>query len=195
MSNLLLPSLPGLAWSVLKTPEWSTTAKRSVSGKSLRMPNWSYPIWHFVLTYEVLRADTLHAELQTLMGFFCARQGSSDTFLLDDPTDDTVSAQAFGTGDGSTRAFQLVRQMGGFIEPVKEINGTPMIYVNGTQTTAFSLGAGGVVTFNSAPANGAALTWSGSFYFRVHFEKDMAEFENFMYQLWTMKKLEIESVK
>ncbi|MDD5247815.1 MAG: DUF2460 domain-containing protein [Rhodocyclaceae bacterium] len=195
MSDLLLPSLPGLAWSVLKTPEWSTSAQRSVSGKELRLPNWSYPIWHFALTYEVLRADAVNTELQTLMGFFCARQGSFDTFLFNDPTDNAVTAQPLGTGDGATKSFQLVRQMAGFVEPVKELNGAPQLFVNGVATSAFSLGTGGVVTFNTAPANGAALTWSGNFYFRVHFEKDLAEFENFLYQLWALKKLEIASVK
>lgn len=195
MSNAIFPTLPGLQLSVTKTPEWSTEIQRAVSGKELRAPLFSYPIWHFSLSYEFLRAGA-QAELQTLLGFFNARQGAFDTFLFTDPSDCSVTDQSFGTGNGTTTQFQLVRTMGSFIEPIRAPNGTPTIKVAGVATGSFSLDAAtGIVTFFTPPTNGAALTWSGNYYFRVRFAKDTADFENFLYQLWQLKKLELVSVK
>lgn len=195
MSNAVFPDLPGIEIRATKTPEWSTEIQQAVSGKELRAANWSYPKWHFTVSYEVLRAGA-EAELQTLIGFFCQRKGAFDNFLFTDPDDCAVTDQPFGTGNGTTTQFQLVRTLGGFIDPVKAPNGTPTIKVAGVATGSFSLDANtGIVTFFSPPTNGAALTWSGSFYFRVRFVRDTADFERFLHDLWQLKKLELVSVK
>lgn len=195
MSNAIFPVLAGLDWNVLKTPVWKTRIQEAVSGKELRAAFMSYPLWKFSLSYTVLRANAANAELQSLMGFFNARQGMFDSFLYSDPTDNSVTGQSFGTGDGSTTAFQLVRSLGGFSEPIQNVNGTPTIYVNGTATAAFTLGSTGVVTFTTAPAAAAVLTWTGNFYFRCRFLQDSSDFDNFMKDLWTLKKLAFQSVK
>ena len=131
-------------------------------------------------------------EIQSLIAFFNSRQGSFDNFLYSDPSDNTVTAQGFGTGDGVTTAFQLCRSFGGNVEPVMSLNGAPSIYIGGVLKTA---GTGytvsnGMVTFTSAPAAAATLTWTGAYYYRCRFLADEQEFENFMYQLWAVKKLE-----
>jgi uncharacterized protein (TIGR02217 family) len=193
MSNVVFPVLPGLGWSVTKTPHWSTVIQKAVSGKELRAALMSYPLYRIALTYEVLRAGAAYAELQTLIGFFNNRQGAFDSFLYDDTSDNTVTAHSFGTGNGSTTAFQLVRALGGNTEPVMNLNSNPSIYVAGalkTPTTDYTLN-NGMVTFAAAPANGAALTWTGGYYYRCRFLQDSADFENFLYQLWTLKKLEL----
>lgn len=195
MSNAVFPVLAGLDWNVIKTPVWKTRIQEAVSGKELRAALMSYPLWKFSLSYTVLRANAANAELQTLMGFFNARQGMFDSFLYTDPTDNSVANQSFGTGDGSTTAFQLLRSLGGFTEPIQNVNGTPTIYINGTPTAAFTLGSTGVVTFTTAPAPAAALTWSGNFYYRCRFLQDSSEFDNFMRDLWALKKLTFQSVK
>ena len=109
MSNAVFPVLAGLDWNVIKTPVWKTRIQEAVSGKELRAALMSYPLWKFSLSYTVLRANAANAELQTLMGFFNARQGMFDSFLYTDPTDNSVANQSFGTGDGSTTAFQIGR--------------------------------------------------------------------------------------
>jgi uncharacterized protein (TIGR02217 family) len=196
MSNAVFPTLQGLKWGITKTPMWSTKTQKSANGRELRAAYFSYPLWKFSLSYEVLRANAM-AELQTLVGFFNARQGSFDSFLYQDPDDKWVTAQAFGVGDGVTTKFQLVRDYGGFVEPVVATSGTPSIYVAGTLktlTTHYTL-VDGLVTFTTPPASGAILTWTGGFYYRVRFLQDSAEFEQFMYQLWTSKKIEFQSIK
>lgn len=197
MSNAVFPSLAGLGWSVTKTPIFHTSIQRTVNGKELRTAFMPYPLWKFGLTYEVLRADLVNAELQNLMGFFLARQGSYDSFLFTDATDNSVGNQQFGTGNGSQKDFQLIRTYGGYAEPIQNTNSAPVIKDNGaTQSTpsAYSINSTGLVSFVTAPLSGHALTWSGSFYYRVRFDADSADFDNFMYQLWSLKKLDLMSV-
>lgn len=195
MSNSVFPSLPGLGWSVLKTPKFKTISQESVSGKEVRQALMSYPLWDFTLTFSVLRGANGYTEMQTLAGFFNEMLGMYDTWLFDDPSDDSVTAQSFGTGDGTTTAFQLVRTLGGFVEPIQNVNGTPSIYINGVlQSSGYTIGSTGIVTFTTAPA-AAALTWTGNFYFRCRFTLDAAEFEQFAKNLWQLKKMTFVSVK
>lgn len=196
MSDAVFPVLPGLAWDVKKAPIFNTRVQQAASGRELRVGFYSYPLWKFSLAYNVLKADTVNAELQQLMGFFLERGGQFDSFLYSDPTDHQVSGQQFGTGDGSTTAFQLTRTLGGYAMPVNDLNGSPTVYVGGAvqDTASYSISTG-LVTFTTPPANGAALTWEGAFYYRCRFLADTAEFNNFAYQLWELQQLEFQSVK
>jgi len=191
MGNAVFPTLAGVAWPKPKAPIWKTTVQQAVSGRELRAAFRQYPLYKFTLTHDFLRADSTNAELQTLLGFFNARKGSWDSFLYTDPLDNAVTAQSFGTGDGATTQFQLVRSFGGDIEPVMNLNGNPSVYKAGVLQT---LGSGytisnGLVTFATAPANGAALTWTGSYYYRCRFERDSEDFEGFLQDLWSLKKI------
>lgn len=196
MSGEIFPSLPGLKWGVVKTPMWSTKVQKSASGRELRAAYYSYPDWKFSLSYEVLRSG-LMSELEEFVGFFNARQGSFDSFLYQDPDDKAVTVQRFGMGDGVTTQFQLVRNYGGYVEPVFATGGTPLVFVNGVLKSPIShyMLSDGLVTFSTAPAVGAALTWTGDFYYRVRFMQDSADFEQFLYQLWSLKKIEFKSFK
>lgn len=191
MGNAVFPTLAGVAWPKPKAPIWKTAVQQAVSGRELRAAFRQYPVYKFTLTHDFLRADSTNAELQTLLGFFNARKGSWDSFLYVDPLDNAVTAQGFGTGDGATTQFQLVRTFGGDIEPVMNLNGNPSVYKAGVLQT---LGSGytvsnGLVTFATAPANGAALTWTGSYYYRCRFERDSEDFEGFLQDLWSLKKI------
>lgn len=197
MSDAVFPSLPGLKWNVKRANLWKTLKQESVSGKEMSVALMTYPNRRYSLAYEVLRAGA-EAELQTLEGFFNLRQGSHDTFLYSDPDDSAVTDQSFGTGDGSTTVFYLARTRGGFTEPVQALNGAPTIKVAGvTKATPadYSISATGVVTFTSAPANGAALTWTGSYYWRCKFLQDAAEFDQFLQDLWQLQRIEFRTVK
>lgn len=200
MSNIVFPVMPGLSWSVLKAPSTRTLIHQAVSGKELRLSLMSNPLWAFTLTYELLRAGSPFTEYQQLLSFWLDRSGAYDSFLYTDPSDNSVTAQSFGTGNGSTTTFQLLRSIygGGFLEAVQNVNGAPSIYINGvlkTVTTDYTIGSTGIVTFVTAPAAAAALTWTGSFYYRVRFKQDTAEFEEFVNNFWLLKKLELQSIK
>ncbi|MDA8327516.1 MAG: DUF2460 domain-containing protein [Betaproteobacteria bacterium] len=185
----LFPTLPGIQWGVQKSPQFNTVTHRAVSGYEIRAARMQYPLWTFTLSYEFLR-DGAYAELKTLLGFFLQQMGSFSAFCYSDPSDNAVVNQSFATGDGATPSFQITRTYGGFVEPVQNLNGTPQIVVGGTlqAPTAFSI-VNGLVSFATAPAAGAVLTWTGSFFYRVRFVDDHADFSQFMYQLYELKQL------
>lgn len=197
MSNAVFPALITRGWSVIKTPEWSTIQQRSTSGRETRIATMQFPLWNFTLTYEVLRSNT-YKELQQLMDFYNARQGAFDNFLIDESftPDDAATTQVFGIGDGVTTQFQLSRQIysGGFAEPVMNLNGAPQIFDNAVLKATpgdYSINATGLVTFTYSPTAGHPLTWTGSYYFRARFKQDTNDFEEFVYQMFELKKLDL----
>jgi uncharacterized protein (TIGR02217 family) len=195
MSDAIYPALPGLSWPVKRTPIWRSTGRQTATLREWRQTSMTYPRYRWTLQYEFLRGAAAYAEFQSLMGFFNARKGGYDTFLFTDPTDSSVTSQAFGTGDGSTTAFQLVRSMGGTAEPVFAVNGPPSIYKAGAlQSSGYTISSG-VVTFSTAPASGQALTWSGSYYWRVRFDADELEAEQFAANFWKTGQVKLKSDK
>lgn len=200
MSNIVYPSLPGQSWPVMKIPQWNTHVQTGVSGKETRTSFMSYPLWQFVLAYDVMRGAAAFKEYQRLTDFYNARRGAWDDFLFDDVLDNSVTAEPFGTGDGAASDFQLIRKLytSGFSEPVQNLNIAPSIYINAvlkTVTTDYTVSSTGVVSFVTPPAAAAALTWTGTFYYRVRFLKDMLDFEEFMKDLWALKKVELRTIK
>jgi uncharacterized protein (TIGR02217 family) len=193
MSNAVFPDLPGIDIKVRKTPIWNTRVQRAVSGRELRTAFYSYPLYKLAISYNFLRAGA-EAELQAIVGFFNARKGSFDNFLFSDPLDSVAADQQFGVGDGANIKFQLTRAFGGNTEPVMNINGTPSITVDDvprTPGTDYTLDSLGMVTFMTAPAAGAVLRWTGAYYYRVRFERDEMDFEQFLWELWEAKRVEL----
>ena len=198
MSNAVFPRLPGLEWNLVKKPVFSTRIHTAASGKEIRAALWSYPQWEISLSYEFLRDDATE-ELQTLLGFFLQRRGAFESFLFEDEDDNQVAGQQIGTGDGETAAWQFLRTYGGFIEPVMAVKAAPAprVYLDEVeQTGGYSLNlTTGVLTFTEAPDEGAVITADFGFYYRVRFKEDLAEFEKFMHQLWSLRELTLVTVK
>jgi uncharacterized protein (TIGR02217 family) len=203
----IFPSLPGQGWSVTKSPRFATRIQRAVNGRELRALDQTYPLWNWTLTYPLLRDrnDTRgplgpgigYDELRTLAGFFLQQQGALQPFLFDDPTDNSVMAQMLGIGDSSRTMFQLVRTMGGFAEPVTAPNTVAAVYFDGIVQPAsnYTADAGtGLVAFTGPPPSGQSVTVDFTYYFRVRFADDTAEFENFMIQLWQARQIKLQSV-
>ncbi len=198
MSNAVYPTLPGLMFPVERVPKFKTLVKSTPSGREYRGAQMTSPLYTYNLQYEFLRDTSSIQELRTLVGFFNARQGSFDTFLFSDPDDSSVTAQLFGTGDGATTQFQLLRSYGGNVEPVYDLNGAPTIYVNGVARTAgtdYTINSTGGVTFTVAPGATLPVTWSGAFYWRVRFNTDDMTVSKFMNQLWEAQKVSLITVK
>lgn len=196
MSNAIFPTLTGMTYDTVKTPVFNTVTKKSASGRETRIAYMAVPMYKWQLNFEYLRDQqgvqspaAPWNDLKLLMAFFIARQGMFDSFLFNDNSDNVATAQQFGVGTGSLTTFQLSRTMGGgflFPEPVQNINGIPSIYVNGTLTLPGSISASGVVTFTTAPAAGAILTWTGNFYHRVRFDSDAVDFTQMLQNFWEL---------
>jgi uncharacterized protein (TIGR02217 family) len=201
MSTAVFPTLVGLSFDVIRTPQWSTIIQEAASGKETRVAKRSFPRRTWELTYDLLRSDSVNLELQTLEGFFNLRQGAFDSFLFNDPDDNTVTGQAFGTGNGVATAFQLARTWGGFSEEVTAPHTVSTVYVGGvaqsggawsvTNWTAPST-SGGVVTFVAAPTG--ALTADMTYYWPVRFVDDTMTFSKFMNAMWAGKKVSFVSI-
>lgn len=204
------PTFPTVAnsWSVTKAPKFATRIQKAISGREIRVLDQLYPIWTWTLTYEVIRDkwDTRQSgggslgatfdELRTLAGFFLQMQGAFGSFLYTDPTDNTITGQAIGTGDGKTTQFQLVRTFGGFNEPITAPNVVSHVYVEGVDPGGWSVDhSTGIITFTGTPpAPGTHITTDFNYRFRVRFTDDTADFENFLYQLWALKQIKFQSI-
>ena len=150
-----------------KTPTFSTEIQQSVAGREVRVQNFQNPIWEFTLSYEYLlndpkfRDENEQTPLETLVGFFLARGGQFDDFLLNESDltgrleDSVYSGQPIGVGDGTTKSFQVVRNIGGFLEAVQNpMNQTATVRVSGVakvQGTDYTI-TNGLVTFVNAAA-------------------------------------------
>lgn len=215
MTTNLFPTLT-MGFSVKKTPQFKTQIQTAVSGRELRLTYKPIPTWLFQVRYEFLRdaSDTRQGtmfgpagwgttsnDLRTLMGFFLSVQGSFSPFYFNDPTDDFVAGQVIGTGDGSTTQFQLIRTMGtppaSFNEPIIAPASLPTVYLNGVAdpSSNWTLSApGGVLAFNSAPGNGVVITADINYFFYCRMAEDTQDFEYFLYQLWSVDGLKLQSI-
>ncbi|HGT8532216.1 TPA: DUF2460 domain-containing protein, partial [Neisseria gonorrhoeae] len=189
---------PGLKWGRKKTAVWSTGTQKSASGREFRTAYYTYPQWRFSLSFEVLRTKASVNELEKLAGFFNARKGSFESFLYEDPADNAVTDQPVGNTVQGVARYQLVRSMGGFIEPVSAVKERPAVKVGGTALAYgrdYTVTDKGVLVFNTPQPPGRPITWTGGFYFRVRFTSDTVDFENVLGSLWAAKKIEFTSVK
>jgi uncharacterized protein (TIGR02217 family) len=217
MSNILFPKIRGLAWSIVKTPTFSTEIQESLAGREVRLQNFQNPIWEFALTYEYLlndpksRDENEQTPLETLAGFFLARGGQFDDFLLNESDltgrleDSVYSGQPIGAGDGATKSFQIVRNIGGFLEAVQNpMNQTATVYLNGVskaQGTDYTI-ANGIVTFALAPGAGVSITADFIMLQRVRFHtgssrsgKEGVELSNFYFNLYECKEVQLITVR
>ena len=90
------------------------------------------PQWHWQLIYDYLKNDpsnpgpfTPYTDYQTLQGFILGRHLQYDSFLYDDPTDDTVTNQTLSlVTDGAGNFYSPIqRNFGGqFLEDITDLN-------------------------------------------------------------------------
>lgn len=192
----VFPSLPGITLPQKRSSNWSGVKQDALSGKRNRTSLFTYPTYSYELPFSMLRSDSVNLEWQQLQGFINSLFGTVLLFGYTDPDDNSVTGQVFGEGDGSTTGpFQLVRTLGNFVEPVFLINGTPTIEVAGSPTSAYTIDNFGRITFNSAPASGAQLTWSGSYYMPCRFDQDTTDFSKFLVQFFELQALKFSTEK
>jgi uncharacterized protein (TIGR02217 family) len=213
VTSQVYPTLSGLTFDVARTYVWHTEVQRALSGKRSTVGYMLFPLVHFELTYSILRDDITPSDLKALVGLFNLCQGQYDTFLFTDPDFNTIPTSAPATfatvasTDTTSTIYQLVATYEnsggpGNLELIQNLNGTPLIYGNGTliSNTHYTINpsgnpAGGV-QFSTLPSTGTVLSWSGAFYYRCAFDDDqMKDLVKFMNQWWALKKIAFTSVK
>lgn len=184
MSFPVAPSFPlSMAKGLHKSPNFSgTVLQKTAAGIGSAVSLKPYATWDFEFGMDSVQgnesaASSVVALFFSLLG---ATMGGANLFLFTDPQDHSVTNMHFGTGNGTTTAFQLSREIGSpvMVDVIQNVNGSPEIFVNGTLKTLgtdYSISSTGVVTFTSAPGNGDAITWTGSFYFACRFAADTAD--------------------
>lgn len=186
-------------------PRFSTSIIASSSGAEQVNQNWRHPLHRFTLAEAVREWEIV----ENLRDHWYAMNGPAYHFPFRDPLDfatvnlpapnfEPVTSgldQGFGTTDGLTREFQLVktytRSHGATSKSYERTITLPdldsvVILMNGLEPgTAhptlpggpYTLSVsrpGGVVEFTTAPTAGIALTWGGLFDVPVRFEGDDA---------------------
>jgi len=200
VSLSIFPTLPGQGWSIKKTPTFSTRVASHSSGREVRASLYAHALYQFELTFDALDSSGANVgvqakSLQSLMGFWMSCGGQQGTFLYVDPTDNGVSAQVIGTGDGATKRFVLGRAIGGYFEPASYVTAIAGVTVAGATTSAYTFTAPNLLDFATAPASGALIAASFSYAFQCRFLDDTAEFENFGSGLWKIDALKFRQVR
>lgn len=162
-------------------PDWPAEIVTLTSGREERNTAWSAPLRWYDVGFGVRTRD----ELYLVLRLYHVARGRLSGFRYKDWTDyrsgspaaaPTALDQALGTGNGTATAFPLSKRYTvgatSFDRRITRPYGTLLVAVNGTPTASgWTLNpATGVVTFSSAPAAAAALTWGGEFHVPVRFD-------------------------
>lgn len=173
MSYLIFPEDLSSEWGSKKRLRWETTVKKSASGLRKSMTNWSYPEIEIEATFVGL-TDEQAVQAQ---GFICSLYGRLSPFLWRDFEDYKVMDAAIAASDGTTTNYQLVRLLGAFKMPVRDIKANTLTVKVAGEVVAVTLLDDGIIRFASAPANGSVITASFEYYWRVAFSDDETDFE------------------
>lgn len=168
-------------------PEFATVIQESVSGQEQRVRVWAKCRAKYEIGYSVMNSDDPVGNYRAVLALFYAHGGRFRPFRFKDWGDYQASNTWFGTGTGSLKDFQLSKTydpseilLGAlgtyfYTREIYLLATAPVIRVDGvvqTETTHYTIGPTGMVTFLTAPSSGHALTWDGQFDIPVRFDVD-----------------------
>lgn len=180
-----IPACESYGWA--GGPEFKTEIDGLRSGRNRRNGQWDLPKYKFSLPFRNIG----QSEYATILNQFLVCKGQLHTFLYRNRLDDVAIDEPFGIGDGTTKEFQLskVSLVDGvsFERPVFALfvpgaggaaeEANVSVSAAGAPVSAVSIDHDrGRVVFDTAPALGAALTWSGRFAHWVRFAQDWLPF-------------------
>lgn len=179
-------------WSLVKsgfhkspTFEDGSLVSKAPTGHRSALSLKPYATWIFSLDLNlVLGGEAVQGSvLQAFLGCFLATCGGAGFFLFTDPNDNAVASQSCmlnvtsgaaspmgQKGDGTSTSFQLARVIDQGVDILQQVSNVT-VYVNGSPA-ACTVSNTGVVTFTSAPAVNAVLTWTGNFQYLCQFTDD-----------------------
>jgi uncharacterized protein (TIGR02217 family) len=158
-------------------PEVSTAILTSAGGHEARNAAWAQARTR----YDVGPGVRSEADIRDLLAFYRARMGPARAFRLRDPFDDCsndegepgATDQLIGEGDGHRQDFVLVKHYGDTARRItRPVAGSVRVAVDGVETAAFELGAGGMVVLDTPPGMGAMVTAGFRFDVTVRFAED-----------------------
>lgn len=179
MSHLdaYLAPCPAYGWS--GGPQFKTAIEFLENGDENRNADWIEARHAYTAPFMNIGKDA-YREIKQM---FLSCHGMLNVFRFVDELDNEADDEQFGTGNGVTDLFQLNK-----VSTTDGVSYTRNVYairlgttitvtVNGTPTTAFTVNnRTGQILFDSPPANGAVLRWSGFFDIWVRFATDTIPF-------------------
>ncbi|SEL13399.1 TIGR02217 family protein [Sphingomonas palmae] len=151
------------------SPTFATDVVEGAGGYEMRSARWDGARTR----YDVGPGVRSEADVAALLDFFRARRGPARGFRLRDPFDHAGEDVQIGVGDGVQRSFALVKRYGDSGRRVtRPVAGSVSVTVDGRATQRFSVGEGGVVTLDEAPAAGTRVAASFMFDVAVRFAED-----------------------
>ena len=166
---------PKIAYGASGGPEFNTTVAANLAGFEQRNINWpsSRGKW------DISTGIKTQSDMAAVIAFFRARYGKAYGFRFKDWSDYQGIGESIGTGDGSTKIFQLVRNFvsGGYSYQrviKKPVTGTINVYLNSVlQSSGFTVDTTtGLITFTTAPAIGVLINADFQFDVPARFDTD-----------------------
>jgi hypothetical protein len=172
----------------------STQRELAYSGQGSPFPQWSIPKYQFEVPFSFVKSGDSDSDWAVLEGFIKKVKFAPGCLFRHNFSDDSLAVdQVFGTGDGATLSFQLLRSVGGFAEPVYCPNAITNVKADGTEVDAadYDVSNRGVVSFHSghAPSASAVLTWNGGFDWYCTFDNDDEVLDNFAQGYFDVQKI------
>lgn len=219
-SQIALPM--GFGWNFKQTQKFLTTKQKPQSGRgAVAASNQAGVLYDLELVFNYLKAQRISGtgsvvlDYAYLRDFYEAMQGSYGRFIFDPSvyglanltvTQDTTQLQNgfCGIGNGTQTVFPMWRSTsvlgGGVVTQLERIQNVSLlsgVYVNGTEQelSAFTqTNFPAQITFNTAPAENAVVSWAGNYNYLCSFSEDSNEINEFMYQLYELKSLTLETI-
>jgi uncharacterized protein (TIGR02217 family) len=170
------------------SPTFNNVIQEAISGNEQRYGRWTKCRGVGDVAYGLLSSEaTFDDDFRAIMALYRAHKGSLYPFRFRDWSDYTATNENIGTGDGSEAEFQIRKTYDpsqillstpGALTYIRDIFlfvAAPTIKVNGVTIadTDYTISSSGLLTFDSAPANGHAITWTGEFDVPVRFDGDI----------------------
>lgn len=197
MSSLVFPTLPGQSWSVVRQPLFSVTLRQAPNFREAREIIMTQCFYEFELSYDMIRNKSGYTELDQIAGLFLTMRGGYDYFRFTDPNDFSITAGSLGIGDGINKVFIFARATGpSYYEAIGYLNTLTGVYINGVlqSPSSYVITQPNVLTFNSAPANGATITATFTYYFLCRFLDDSQQYDQFCSTMYELNQVRLKSV-
>jgi hypothetical protein len=218
MSYPLLTLPKGVTWNYKRSPKFNNIVQQPQSGR--HPASWSLQfgtLFEFELTWNYLKQNgvTTTNDIQYLQEFYEAMGGGLNWFVFDPSQNlfenlsvtnnltqlqNGFSGQAV-SGQLSYPLWRSTTATNGstltLLERIQNVSLFDGLYLNGAlvPSSSYSLTMfPATVTFNAQPTVGSNIAWQGNYNYLVRFAEDTIDFNEFMFQLWDLKSLKMESI-
>lgn len=169
--DIYLEPCAGYGWQ--GGPRFKTSVETLENGDEYRNAEWIEVRHAFSAPYLNIKP----AAYRSIKQNFLVCRGMLHAFRFVDELDHEATNETFGIGDGVEDTFQLFKrsELDGvsYDRQVYALPEVPEITINGTPTTAFTINLRtGQLRFDTPPALGEVLAWSGFFDVWVRFATD-----------------------